>query len=127
MSMKALSLLAGASLLGLVCAAQAGEPVALTADEMDQVTAGYVGYANVYKTIYDSIYARIDVGGVLHGNHAEGLADAGAFGSYGNYAFSGTNTLTDDFGAVSSSASVSHSGGPVYYPPCCHYPPHSRP
>lgn len=122
MSIKALSLLAGASMLGLVCAAQAGERVALTAEDMDGVTAGYVGSANVYKTIYDKIYARIEVGGVLHGNHAEALGDAGAFGSYGNYAFSGTNTYTDDFAAVSSSASVSHSGGRVH-PPCCWYGP----
>jgi hypothetical protein len=101
---RMLSVLAGASLLALAGAANAGEPVALNDSQLDGVSAGGS------FSIYQSIVSTGLIGYSVYGNTAVATANATATG-YATYTDSevSTNATAPSFfypGTSSSSATA---------------------
>lgn len=99
---RMLSLLAGASLLALAGAANAGEPITLTSAQMDGISAGwgFTHYQNIFVANTSLSYVN------LTGNAAIAEASAEA---YGHNTLSKTLTGTFTTSLSSSSGSFSSS------------------
>ncbi len=111
MSKTMLSLLAGVSFVALTGAAGAVEPIKLTDNQMDKVTAaGFVDFdtdidvnVDIDKDVDINVDADVDADVDVDGHLAVAEASADAFGSFG------TLSITDAFAQTTSNSSESFS------------------
>lgn len=116
-------MLSGAALgVAMAVGAAQAEPLTLSTDQMDQVTAGDFVYADVsfrkdvYVRDYQDVYKTVFGFVFLDGNQAEANAVGQAFGS-DTLAQSLTITYTDPFSSQAASESVSATYDPPRH--CC--------
>lgn len=112
--MKLSTLFAAMTLVAGAGVANAGEPIQLSATEMDNVSAGTTSYNIAFKQ-YKNLSANIKENSLvtslslIKGNTAVGTADAVAEGA-NTFSEASVQTYTNDYASVSSASGVSSTG-----------------